>query len=76
MSIADNIKAKRKARQLTQAELAEKAGITQAVISRLEAGQEDNAKLSTLRGLAAALGCATVDLLPEKDKRRRSLASL
>jgi len=70
MSIADNIKAKRKARKLTQVELAEKAGITQAVISRLEAGQEDNAKLSTLRGLASALGCAVVDLLPEEDKRR------
>ena len=73
MNIADNVKARRKARNMTQTELAERAGITQAVISRLEAGQEDNAKLSTLRGIASALGCAVVDLLPDSDKRRRPL---
>jgi transcriptional regulator with XRE-family HTH domain len=69
MTIGDNVRARRKASNMTQTELAERAGITQAVISRLEAGEE-NLKLSTLRGIAAALGCAVIDLLPDEDKRR------
>jgi len=40
---------------LTQQELAEKAGITRATLSRLEAGAE-NPYPSTIRKLAAALG--------------------
>jgi transcriptional regulator with XRE-family HTH domain len=71
MSIAENIKQRREAKRWTQAELAEKSGIvTQAMISRIEKG-EDNAKIDTLRGIAAALGCLVVDLLPEKDKKRK-----
>ncbi len=70
MSIADNVRAKRKARKMTQVELAERAGIAQALVSQIEGGQ-DNVKVETLRGLADALGCATVDLMPEEDKRRR-----
>lgn len=71
MSIATNIKQRREAKRWTQAELAEKSGIvTQAMISRIEKG-EDNAKIDTLRGIAAALGCSVVDLLPEADKKRK-----
>lgn len=40
------------------------------MISRIEKG-EDNAKIDTLRGIAAALGCSVVDLLPEADKKRK-----
>jgi transcriptional regulator with XRE-family HTH domain len=70
MSIAENIKQRREAKRWTQAELAEKSGIvTQAMISRIEKG-EDNAKIETLRGIAAALGCSVVDLLPDEDKKR------
>lgn len=39
-------------------------------------GRQDNVKVETLRSLAAALGCATVDLMPEEDKRQRSLAKI
>ena len=61
MSIAAKIKQRREAKRWTQAELAEKSGIvTQAMISRIEKG-EDNAKIDTLRGIAAALGCSVVD---------------
>jgi transcriptional regulator with XRE-family HTH domain len=71
MSIGANIKQRREAKRWTQAELAEKSGIvTQAMISRIEKG-EDNAKIETLRGIAAALGCLVVDLLPDEDKKRK-----
>lgn len=71
MSIGLNIKQRREAKRWTQTELAEKSGIvTQAMISRIEKG-EDNAKIDTLRGIAVALGCSVVDLLPEADKKRK-----
>lgn len=69
MGISGNIKRLRRGLNLTQAKLAEKSGVvTQAMISKIESG-EDNATIATLRGLAAALGCAVVDLLPDEDKR-------
>ena len=72
MSIAENIKQRREAKRWTQAELSEKSGIvSQAMISRIEKG-EDNAKIDTLRGIAAALGCSVVDLLTDEDKKRGS----
>ena len=71
MSIAENIKQRREAKRWTQAELSEKSGIvSQAMISRIEKG-EDNAKIDTLRGIAAALGCLVIDLLPDEDKKRK-----
>lgn len=71
MSIAANIKQRSEAKRWTQAELAEKSGIViQAMISRIEKG-EDNAKIDTLRGSDAALGCSVVDLLTEADKKRK-----
>ena len=71
MSIAENIKQRREAKRWTQAELAVKSGIvSQAMISRIEKG-EDNAKIDTLRGIAAALGCSVVDLLTDEDKKRK-----
>jgi len=71
MSIAENIKQRREAKRWTQAELSEKSGIvSQAMISRIEKG-EDNAKIDTLRGIAAALGCSVVDLLTDEDKKRK-----
>lgn len=75
MTIADNIRTRRKARKMTQIELAKRAGLSQAGLSTIEGG-EDNVKVETLRGIATALGCATVDLLPEEDKRLQSLTRL
>jgi transcriptional regulator with XRE-family HTH domain len=39
------------------------------MVSRIEGG-EDNMTIQTLRGIAAALGCSVVDILPDEDKRR------
>lgn len=49
-------------RALTQAELAEKAGTTEATVNRLENGLQDP-RMSTLRKLAAALGVEPADLI-------------
>lgn len=72
MSLAANIRNRRLEKRLNQSELAERSGITQAQISRLESGREENTTLQSLRGLARALGCSVVDLLPEEDRRSRS----
>ncbi len=70
MSIGHNIKQRREAKRWNQTELAEKAGIKQATISRLESGVNDNITIDNLRRIAAALGCTVVDLLPESDKKK------
>lgn len=49
---------------LSQEALGEKAGVTQAHISRLEAGDRD-ATRETLASLAKALRCKAVDLLAQ-----------
>ena len=43
------------------------SGITQAQISRILSGDSANIRMATLRAIAQALGCRTVDLLPPKD---------
>jgi transcriptional regulator with XRE-family HTH domain len=70
MGIGQIIKAKREARGWSQRELARytQDKITQAAISKIESGQ-DSIRMDTLRLIARALNCATVDLLPEEDKR-------
>jgi len=57
-----NLRALRKARDLTQAELAEKSGVTQATISDLESGKQHMAQFATLRQLAKALRVSVGDL--------------
>ena len=49
-------------RALTQAELAEKAGTTEATVNRLENGLQAP-RVSTLRKVAAALGVEPADLI-------------
>lgn len=67
------VKEKRKALGLSQTRLAKQSRglVTQAMVCRIEQGQ-DNVTLETLRGIAIALGCATVDLMPLEDKLSRS----
>jgi transcriptional regulator with XRE-family HTH domain len=74
MSIGEIVKERRKAKKLNQTELAEKAGIKQATISRLESGTNDNITIENLRSIAAALGCSVVDLLPDTDKKKQKAA--
>jgi XRE family transcriptional regulator, aerobic/anaerobic benzoate catabolism transcriptional regulator len=55
----------RESRLLTQRELAEKAGISQVTVARIETGP-GRAQLSTVRKLAAALECEPIELVGER----------
>jgi transcriptional regulator with XRE-family HTH domain len=57
------IKKLREARGLTQAELADKVGVTQVYISSLESGARKNPSLELLRKLAKALKTDVAELL-------------
>lgn len=57
------IKAARKAAGLTQAELADKAGMAVNSIRLYESGKQKELKISTVRRIAAALGLAPLQLL-------------
>lgn len=47
---------------LTQEELAQRSGVAEATISRIETGQQE-ARISTIRKLAAALGVEPGELI-------------
>lgn len=57
-----NLRRARRSAGLTQAELAQRAGLGQPAISLIEAGQA-NPTVQTLQQLADALGCSLADLL-------------
>jgi transcriptional regulator with XRE-family HTH domain len=50
---------------LTQVELGEKAGISEATINRLEQGKHD-ARISTVRKLAEVLGVSPAELVGQE----------
>lgn len=58
----ERVREKRRARKLTQVQVAERAGMLQHHISRLENG-EVMPTLETILKLAAAIGCKPTDLL-------------
>jgi transcriptional regulator with XRE-family HTH domain len=51
--------------ELTQAELAGRAGVGQSYISKMERGTQ-SADPKTVGALARALGCTIADLMPRK----------
>ena len=53
---------KRRTAKLTQAELAEKAGVNVGTVRAIEANGIENVKVGTLRKLAAALECELDEL--------------
>lgn len=57
-----NVRTARQRTGLTQAELAQRAGLGQPAISLIEAGQA-NPTVQTLQQVADALGCPLADLL-------------
>lgn len=67
MQIGTILKNKRLALDMSQADIANRSGVTQGMISRLEGGYS-NISVETLRKLAKALNCVTIDLLPDEDK--------
>ena len=52
----------REAKGLTQSELAEKAGTTQATVSRLESGDSQRIDFDLIDGICRALKCEPGDL--------------
>lgn len=62
MSLGEKVKEKRENRGMTQKELAQASGISQATISRLESGRVKQLKSQALRRLADALA-VTIDYL-------------
>jgi transcriptional regulator with XRE-family HTH domain len=64
--VADQVAEQRRARDLSQAELAELTGTTQSAIARLEAGGRPP-RIDTLLRIAEALDCKlVVELQPRK----------
>lgn len=59
MRLGEKILKLRTQRGWTQTELAERAGISQTIISRLEKHQRHNVNADVLKRLAQALGCTT-----------------
>jgi len=64
VKIGDNLKEVRTRRLLTQVQLAEKSGVNQVTIARIERNQVDP-RFSTMRRLAKALDIDPTELLGE-----------
>ena len=64
VKIGDNLKEMRTRRLLTQVQLAEKSGVNQVTIARIERNQVDP-RFSTMRRLAKALDVDPTELLGE-----------
>ena len=69
-AIGEQLRAWRAARGLSQVALAERAGVGNVLVARLELGQTDP-RLSSLRKLAAALGVTVGELVDSPTKRAR-----
>jgi predicted transcriptional regulator len=69
--IAEQLKGWREARGVSQRALAEKAGVGQVLVARLELGQTDP-RLSTVVKLADALKVSVADLIAGKPARTRA----
>lgn len=69
MQLGDRIRELREAQGHTQKSLASRAGLTVGHVYKIESGDVDNVKLSTIRALADALG-TTIDPLVYGDGRK------
>ena len=70
MELRDIIAAKLEQKDWSQNYLAHLSGVTQAQISRILSGDTQDVRIMTLRAIAKALGCRTIDLLPPQDHDR------
>ena len=64
--VGDNLKRLRVLNALTQAELAQKAGLTPAAVARIERNEAEP-RMTTLRKLAGALGVEPHELVEGED---------
>ena len=58
-----NLKRLRERKGISQAQLAEAAGLNRVYLAKLESGMMDNPSLDTLDRIAIALGVSVLDLL-------------
>ena len=63
--LREKLRTERRRAALTQEELAEKAGVGIATIARIETGDIEEPRVSTLRKLAHALGIEPRDLFED-----------
>ena len=76
MRLGEKVKRLRGERRLTQQELADRAGVSQTIISRLEGKSRTNVNADVLKGLAKALGCTTDYLVGmHEDEESEQLAA-
>ena len=76
MMIEQKLAALRSQRGMTQAQLAQRLGVSQPHIAKLEAGRAKNIELHTLCRWATALGAKlTVDVTPFAVRRRKRTAA-
>jgi len=74
MSLNENIERLRKQKQMSQPELAEKAGVSKGYIYMLEAGEMTNPSLDVLMKIAAALDSTIAELVGEPTVVARPVA--
>jgi transcriptional regulator with XRE-family HTH domain len=68
LTLGDKVRVKREESHLTQAELAKRAGLTQATISRIERKEVKQLKSDAIRKLAQALGVTTDFLVSDMQR--------
>lgn len=74
--IEQKLAALRAQRGMTQAQLAERLGVSQPHIAKLEAGRAKNIELHTLCRWATALGAKlTVEVVPNGTRKRKRTAA-
>jgi len=71
--VGARLKQLRRARRLTQEQLAERAGLSYKFVGQVERG-EGNPTLTTLEALSAALGVGADDLLASEPERPRVMS--
>lgn len=64
MSLSENVKKRRAEKRMSQAVLAERAGLSQQLISQIERGVNRSMTADNLAALAKALECPVTDLSP------------
>ncbi len=67
MSLAENVKKRRKEKKLTQEQLAEQAGVSRVYITQMETNVR-NHNIQVVYLVAKALGCTLNDLYDEDEK--------
>ncbi|MFD4785613.1 helix-turn-helix domain-containing protein [Streptomyces sp. NPDC058459] len=75
-NLGDRLRDVRKRRGMTQRELAHESGVSVSLIRKLEQGERQDARLETVRRLAASLRVPTTRLVAESVKEAASPATL